>query len=98
MGMEAADLRDSGRLKDIRAFIDGLYAYDLYAKHVDSLAAATLGVMTGASLTVAMIGQALARARGLGDQARDQAGRSPACSATVASMSGTASPAGRRIW
>jgi hypothetical protein len=34
--------------------------------------------MTGASLTVAMIGQALAQARGLGDQARDQAGRTPA--------------------
>ena len=30
-----------------------------------SLAAATLGVMTGASLAVAMIGQALAQARGL---------------------------------
>jgi hypothetical protein len=65
MGMEAADLRDGGRLKDIRAFIDGLYAYDLHAKRVDSLAAATLGVMTGASLAVAMIGQALAQARGL---------------------------------
>ena len=32
---------------------------------VDALAAATLGVMTGASLAVAMIGQALAQARGL---------------------------------
>ena len=29
MGTEAADLRDGGRLKDIRAFIDSLYAYDL---------------------------------------------------------------------
>jgi hypothetical protein len=26
MEMEAAELRDGGRLKDIRAFIDGLYA------------------------------------------------------------------------
>jgi hypothetical protein len=25
MDMEAADLRDGGRLKDIHAFIDGLY-------------------------------------------------------------------------
>jgi hypothetical protein len=63
--MSAADLRDGGRLKDIRAFIDGLYAHDLHAKRVDSLAAATLGVMTGASVAVAMIGQALAQARGL---------------------------------
>ncbi|HVC60929.1 MAG TPA: hypothetical protein VND19_11280 [Acetobacteraceae bacterium] len=48
MGMEAAELRDCGRLKGIRAFIDGLYAHDIHAKRVDSLAAATLGVMTGA--------------------------------------------------
>lgn len=65
MGMAAADLRDGGRLKDIRAFIGGVYGHDLHAKRVDSLAAATLGVMTGASLAVAMIGQALAQARGL---------------------------------
>ena len=65
MDMEAADLRDGGRLKDIHAFIDGLYDRDLHTKRVDSLAAATLDVMTGASLAVAMIGQALAQARGL---------------------------------
>ena len=65
MGMEAAELRDCGRLKDIRAFIDSLYGHTLHAKRVDSLAAATLGVMTGASLAVAMIGQALAQASGL---------------------------------
>jgi len=66
-GMETATagLRDGGRLKDIHAFIDGLYGYDLHTKRVDSLAAATLGVMIGASLAVAMIGQALAQARGL---------------------------------
>jgi hypothetical protein len=66
MGMEVVDLRDGGRLRDIRAFIDSVYGHDLHAKRVDSLAAATLGVMTGASLAVAMIGQALAQARGLG--------------------------------
>jgi hypothetical protein len=65
MDIETSELRDGGRLKDIRAFIDNLYAHDLHAKRVDSLAAATLGVMTGASLAVAMIGQALAQARGL---------------------------------
>ena len=65
MGIEAAELREGGRLKDIGAFIDGLYGGELHAKRVASLAAATLGVMTGASLAVAMIGQALAQARGL---------------------------------
>jgi Transposase DDE domain len=42
-----------------------LYGPDLHAKRVDSLAGATLGVMTAASLAVAMIGHALAQARGL---------------------------------
>ena len=41
--MEAADLRDGGRLKDIHAFIDGLYDRDLHTKRVASLAAGTLG-------------------------------------------------------
>jgi hypothetical protein len=55
----------SGRLGDVRGFIGGLYGPDLHAKRVDALAGATLGVMAGASLAVAMIGQALAQARGL---------------------------------
>src|SRR5881628_702915 len=53
------------RLDDVREFIGGLYGPDLHAKRVDALAGATLGVMAGASLAVAMIGQALAQARGL---------------------------------
>jgi hypothetical protein len=57
--------RASGRLEDVRGFIGGLYGPDLHAKRVDALAGATLGVMAGASLAVAMIGQALAQARGL---------------------------------
>jgi len=58
--------RSSGRrLEDVRGFIGGLYGSELHAKRVDALAGATLGVMTGASLAVAMIGQALAQARGL---------------------------------
>src|SRR5271168_3145741 len=65
MDIESSELRDGGRLMDIHAFIDSLYGHDLHAKRVASLAAATLGVMTGASLAVAMIGQALAQARGL---------------------------------
>jgi hypothetical protein len=54
-----------GRLGDVRGFIGGLYGPDLHAKRIDALAGATLGVMAGASLAVAMIGQALAQARGL---------------------------------
>ncbi len=53
------------RLEEVRGFIDGLYGHDLHAKRVDGLAGATLGVMAGASLAVAVIGQALAQARGL---------------------------------
>ena len=50
----------AARLEEVRGFIGGLYGPDLHAKRVDTLAGATLDVMTGASLAVAMIGQALA--------------------------------------
>lgn len=63
--VEKAERWLGGKLKDIRAFIDDLYEHDVHAKRVDALAGATLGVMTSASLAVAMIGQALAQARGL---------------------------------
>ena len=53
------------RFEDVRGFIGELYGHDLHAKRVEALAGATLGVMSGASLAVAMIGQALAQARGL---------------------------------
>ncbi len=49
----------------VRAFVGGVYGGDLHAKRIASLAGATLGVMQSASLAVAMIGQALAQARGL---------------------------------
>lgn len=52
-------------LPEIRAFLDRVIGHDLHAKRVESLTNATLGVMTGASLAVALIGQALAQARGL---------------------------------
>ncbi len=61
----AAVYHSRRRLQDVRGFIGGLYGHDLHAKRVDALAGATLGVMAGASLAVAMIGQALAQARGL---------------------------------
>jgi hypothetical protein len=54
-----------GRLGDVRSFLGELYGPDLHAKRIDALAGATLGVMAAASLAVAMIGQALAQARGL---------------------------------
>ena len=57
--------RLGGRLEEVREFIGGVYGGELHAKRVDALAGATLGVMTGASLAVAVIGQALAQARGL---------------------------------
>src|ERR1019366_6160310 len=49
----------------VRNYLDGVFAEDLHAKRVMSLANGALGVMTGASLAVSMIGQSLAQARGL---------------------------------
>ena len=57
--------RGQAKLVDVRSFIGGLYGGDLHTKRIESLAGATLGVMQAASLAVAMIGQALAQARGL---------------------------------
>jgi hypothetical protein len=53
------------RGKRIRSFLGSILSEDTHAKRVDSLANAALGVMTGASLAVAMIGKSLAQARGL---------------------------------
>ena len=50
------------QVKDVRSFLDSVVAEDIHTKRVDSLANATLGVMTGASLAVAMIGKSLAQA------------------------------------
>src|ERR1700709_807186 len=49
----------------IVAYLDSVFAGDLHAKRVASLANGTLGVMTSASLAVSVIGQSLAQARGL---------------------------------
>jgi hypothetical protein len=56
--------RRRAQFADIRSFVGEVYGADLHAKRIDSLAGATLGVMQSASLAVAMIGQALAQARG----------------------------------
>ena len=57
--------RLGARVDDIRKYIDDIVGEDLDAKRIESLANATLGIMTGASLAVAVIGQSLAQARGL---------------------------------
>src|SRR5689334_25057107 len=53
------------QFQDVRAFLDSVLVEDIHTKRVESLANATLGVMTGASLAVAMTGKSLAQARGL---------------------------------
>jgi hypothetical protein len=53
------------RVEFVHNYLDGIFAEDLHAKRVKSLANGALGVMTGASLAVSIIGQSLAQARGL---------------------------------
>src|SRR4051812_16427615 len=50
------------KFQDVRAFLDSVLDEDIHTKRVGSLANATLGVMTGASLGVALIGKSLAQA------------------------------------
>ena len=49
------------RLEFIEKHLDSLFATDLHAKRVRSLACGVLSVMTSASLAVSVVGQALAR-------------------------------------
>ena len=51
------------RIEFIRDYLGALFAGDVHSKRIDSLAGATLGVMTSASLAVSVIGHALAQAR-----------------------------------
>ncbi len=53
------------RVEFVQKHLDGIFAKDLHAKRVMSLANGAAGVMTGASLAVSVIGQSLAQARGL---------------------------------
>jgi len=57
--------RQRAHVSQVRSFVGGVYGADLHAKRIDSLAGATLGVIQSASLAVAVIGQALAQAKGL---------------------------------
>jgi hypothetical protein len=54
-----------GRFDFVQEFLTRVFADDLHAKRILSLANGTLGVMTGAALAVSLIGQELAQARGL---------------------------------
>lgn len=49
--------------EDVRSFLDELFEGDIHAKRVQSLAGATLGVVTSGALAVHAIGQGLAFAR-----------------------------------
>jgi DDE family transposase len=53
------------RVDFVHDFLAGIFAGDLHAKRVASLANGTLGVMTSASLAVSIVGHSLAQARGL---------------------------------
>src|SRR3954463_12193228 len=50
------------QVKNVRNFLDSVLDEDIHTKRIASLANATLGVMTGASLGVAVIGKSLAQA------------------------------------
>jgi hypothetical protein len=50
------------QVKDVRSFLDSVLDENIHTKRIASLANATLGVMTGASLGVAVIGKSLAQA------------------------------------
>src|SRR3974390_700631 len=52
------------RLEFIQDYLTSFFGSALHLKRVCSLSLAVLGVMTSASLAVAVIGQALAQARG----------------------------------
>ncbi len=53
--------RVTKRVDFIQNYLDGIFAEDLHAKRLKSLANGTLGVMTSASLAVSIIGQSLTR-------------------------------------
>ena len=53
------------RIDFVHDFLAGIFADDLHAKRVASLANGALGVITSASLAVSIIGHSLAQARGL---------------------------------
>jgi len=65
------------RIVFIRDYLSAIFAEDVHAKRIDSLACATLGVMRSASLAVSVIGHARSGAMSA-HQARHQTGRQTA--------------------
>jgi len=65
VGFLKQEKRIGRRFGDIKEYIDKSFDGDIHAKRVDSLANATIGVMTSASLAISTIGHSLAQARGL---------------------------------
>jgi hypothetical protein len=61
----AAVVVPSVQHEEVFGYLDRVFGENLHLKRIESLSNGTLGVMTGASLAVCMIGQALAQARGL---------------------------------
>jgi hypothetical protein len=61
-------LKSIDRVETVRDFVKRVFSEDLHAKRVLSLADASLGVVTSASLAVSVIGHALAQMRGLADK------------------------------
>src|SRR5277367_4792957 len=57
-----------GRVEFVHDFLSRIFAGNLHAKRIESLANGALGVMTSASLAVSIIGHSLAQARGLIDK------------------------------
>ena len=53
------------RSEFVHEFMNRLFADDLHAKRILSLANGALGVMTSRALAVSLVGQALAQARGI---------------------------------
>jgi hypothetical protein len=56
------------RVETVEKFVGRVFGGDLHAKRVLSLSYAALGVVTNASLAVAMIGHGMAQARGVADK------------------------------
>lgn len=57
-------VRLTGNVDFVESYLGSVFAEELHSKRVLSLALGTLGVMAGASLAVAVIGQSMAQARG----------------------------------
>ena len=53
------------QFKDVHSFVDSVFGEDIHAKRVYSMANASLGIVSSASMAIHAIGQGLAEARGL---------------------------------